>query len=253
VQQFDLKINTYEPVTEISRGGDGFAIQTRKGKYRARRIVLATGGTERPRRLNIPGEDLPHVSHYFQDPHPYFRQKLLIVGGKNSAVEAALRCHAVGASVSLCHRRAKIDSDRIKYWLWPEINGLMQSGKIPTYFNSQLVEIREGCVILRNSDGKTTEVVADFVLLLVGYESDMSLFRQAGVELTGDDHAPRFNPATMETNVPGIFVAGTASAGTQQRFAVFIENCHVHVERIMAAITGHSPPPSPRPLERPES
>jgi thioredoxin reductase (NADPH) len=253
VSEFDLKINTYEPVTEIARGGNGFAIQTGKGNYFAKRIVLATGGTERPRKLNIPGEDLPHVSHYFRDPHPYFRQKLLIVGGKNSAVEAALRSHAVGASVSICHRRGQIDSDRIKYWLWPEINGLMQSGRIATYFNSQPVEIREGFVILQSGNEKTMEVAADFVLLLVGYESDMSLFRQCGVDLIAPDQAPRFNPVTMETNVPGIFVAGTAAGGTQERFTIFIENCHVHVERIMAAITGHAPPEAPKPLERPES
>jgi thioredoxin reductase (NADPH) len=263
VQQFDLKIHVYESVTGISRerdqqGGDaGFVLTThrhgREFRYRTRKIILATGGTARPRKLNIPGEDLPHVSHYFQDPHTYFDQKLLIIGGKNSAVEAALRAQQAGAKVTIVHRRGNFDSARIKYWLWPEIDGLIKSGTIAAHFNSSAIEILQDKVILQNESGKKFEVPADFVLALIGYEADMALCKMAGVELLSPGDVPRFDPATMETNIPGLYVAGTAVAGTQASYKVFIENCHVHTERILASLTGHRPPPAPKPLDQPES
>ena len=242
VEQFDLEVRTYEPVAKIERRENGFLLTTDRGNYAVQKIVLATGGTERSRRLNIPGEDLPHVSHYFSDPHLYFRKRLLIVGGRNSAVEAAIRCHRAGANVSLCYRRERLDSTSIKYWLMPEIAGLMEGYKIEGHFNTQPVEIKPGEVILRRRDGENFSVAADFVLLLIGYEADMSLCRMAGVEMLAPGEVPLFNPATMETNVPGLYVAGTATAGTQQRYKVFIENCHSHVQRIAAALTHHAPP-----------
>ncbi|MGA3068456.1 MAG: NAD(P)-binding domain-containing protein [Tepidisphaeraceae bacterium] len=257
VTQFDLKIHAYEPVTQIAREGGGFVLTTRhrdgEKRYRVEKVVLATGGTARPRRLNVPGEDLPHVSHYFADPHEYFGQRLHIIGGKNSAVEAALRAQQAGAIVSMSHRRAEFDSARIKYWLWPEISGLIKAGRIAVYFNSHPEEIRADRVILRQAGNARIEVPADFVLALIGYEADMTLCRQAGVELDGPGSAPRFDPGTMLTSVPGLYVAGTAIAGTQERFSVFIENCHVHVDRILASLTGQSPPHAPIPLDRPES
>jgi thioredoxin reductase (NADPH) len=132
VQMFDLNVNTYEPVVEIERQPDEtFVIKTKPADqpraFRARRLILATGGTDHPRRLGIPGENLPHVSNYFQDPHTYFQRRLLIVGGKNSAVEAALRCHHAGAYVSLSYRRNQLPEKSIKYWLLPEMNGLISS------------------------------------------------------------------------------------------------------------------------------
>jgi thioredoxin reductase (NADPH) len=256
VEQFALEIRTYEPVFNIQRDGDKFILTTRQGAdertYRVQKLVLATGGTALPRRLGIPGEDLPHVSHYFQDPHTYFQKRLLIVGGKNSAVEAALRSHYAGARVAISYRKEQIDSARIKYWLWPEINGLIKSGRIEGHFNTRPVEIRPGGVVLA-AEGRTFEVPADFVLLLIGYHADMKLHRLAGIELTGDGEVPVFDPATMQTNVPGVYIAGTAVAGTQNRYSVFIENCHIHTDRIIASLTGAAPPEAPKPLERPES
>jgi thioredoxin reductase (NADPH) len=259
VEQFDLKINTYEPVIGIDRNGAGesFLLRTQpRGSaprvYRARRIVLVTGGTDHPRRLNIPGEDAPHVSHYFRDPHPYFRKRLLIVGGKNSAVEAALRCHHAGAHVSISYRREKLPEKSIKYWLLPEINHLIKLGRIQAYFQSTPVEITPTHVKLSRG-GETFDVPADFVLLLVGYAQDTTLFKLAGIELTGPCDAPLFDERTMETNVPGIYVAGTAVGGTQEKYTVFIENCHVHVDRIVSALTGAAPPAAPAPIAEPES
>ncbi|HEX8520650.1 MAG TPA: NAD(P)-binding domain-containing protein [Tepidisphaeraceae bacterium] len=257
VQFFDLKINTYEPIVGIDKLAGEFVLTTqhRQGKrtYRARRVVLCTGGTDRPRRLNIPGEDLPHVHYYFQDPHTYFGQKILIIGGKNSAVEAALRSHHAGARVSISYRRNELPASSIKYWLMPEITGLFKNGCIATYFNSVAAEITSSHVKLRHDDGRLSEVAADFVLPLIGYEQDNRLLAMAGVELTEENFAPAFDDRTMETNVPGIYVAGTAVGGTQNRYTVFIENCHVHVERIMADLLHQAPPPTPAPLAQPES
>ena len=257
VEQFDLDVRTYEPVVGVQRQGDAFQLTTQpttgRQTYRVNKLILATGGTERARRLNVPGEDLAHVSHYLQDPHTYFRRRLLIVGGKNSAVEAAIRCHRAGAFVSFCHRREKIDAERIKYWLMPEMALLLESGKIAGYFNTEVAEIRPGQVTLRRAGGAMETIPADFVLLLIGYEADMGLFKLAGVELSGDCQIPTFDPNTMETNIPGVFVAGTATGGTQQRFTVFIENCHIHAQRIVAALTGKAAPKTPAPMQKPET
>lgn len=249
VLQFNLKVNAYEPVTAIVRGNDGTFIVASQPRGRdkllthCRAVVLSTGGTDRPRKLNIPGEDLPHVSNYFQDPHTYFGQNLLIVGGKNSAVEAALRCHHAGAKVSISYRRDRLPEKSIKYWLMPEISGLTDAGRITAHYGTQPVAITPTHVALSRG-GDHINVPADFVLLMVGYEQDNTLLISAGVTLTESCRAPVFDPQTMETNVPGIYVAGTAVGGTQDKYTVFIENCHVHVERIVAALTGASAPKS---------
>lgn len=263
VQQFDLRVKTYEPIIDITRNDDdgSFTLTSQpagnaRAVYRVNKLILATGGTDRPRRLNIPGEDLPHVSHYFRDPHAYFGKRLLIVGGKNSAVEAALRCHQAGAQVAISYRRERLPERSIKYWLLPEINGLISSGRIEAYFQSQPVAITGTHVTLARggaTGGERFDVPAGFVLLLIGYEQDNTLFKLAGLELRGDCGAPVYDEQTMETSVPGIYVAGTAVGGTQDKYTVFIENCHVHVERIVSALTGAAPPAAPAPLAQPES
>ncbi len=257
---FDLKVNTYEPVIGIEPHDGGFRLTTRPAggerRYQARRLILATGGTDRPRRLNVPGEDLPHVSHYFRDPHIYFGRELLIVGGRNSAVEAALRCHHAGARVSLSYRRDALDATSIKYWLMPEIRGLIETGRMKAWFNTMPEQITASQVILRSTSDAAApriEAPADFVLAMIGYEADLSLLRIAGVELRGDCQFPIYDERTMQTSTPGVYVAGTAIGGTQDKYTVFIENCHVHVDRILAALTGAAPPPPPEPLARPES
>ncbi|MDP9173277.1 MAG: NAD(P)-binding domain-containing protein [Planctomycetota bacterium] len=257
VEQFDLRINTHEPVTEIRRDSEGFFLTTEKAggasRYKVRQLILATGGTERPRRLGIPGEDLPQVSHYFRDPHEYFRKNLLIIGGRNSAVEAALRSHHCGANVSISYRRPQLDAASIKYWLWPELTGLITSGRIQTHFQTKPTEIFSDQVRLEDETGKQRDISVDFVLLLVGYEADMKLCRMAGVQLQGIGQAPTFDPKTMQTNVPGLYIAGTAVAGTQEKYALFLENCHVHVDRIVASLTGTAAPVAAPEFDRPES
>jgi thioredoxin reductase (NADPH) len=270
VEMFDLNVNTYEPVVGIRKQQGGFEITTRPAAgervYRCNKLILATGGTDHPRKLNVRGEDLPHVSHYFNDPHTYFRKRLLIVGGKNSAVEAALRCYNAGADVAISYRREKLPSKSIKYWLLPEINGLMQDGKIKAYFNTVPTAITPSTVTLRSNrerdalftspNGETREIPADFVLALIGYEQDDTLFKLAGVAEVGDCNAPAFDDRTMQSNVPGLYVIGTAVAGTQDKYKLFIENCHVHVAKVIAAVTGRetqAPQVSAAVLAEPES
>jgi thioredoxin reductase (NADPH) len=251
IQQFGLQIHMFERVTGIARGDDGtFSVTTRRlsGErvWKADKVVLAIGDMHRPRKIGVPGEDLPHVSHYFRDPHTYFNRKVLIVGGRNSAVEAAIRCVRVGADVVLCYRGEELDDTHVKFWLLPEIWSMIRDGRI-RYFPKTIVrEIRGDSVVLEPSEGEASEpreVPADCVLLMTGYEQDSSLFEELGVSLEGEGSQPRFDPETMETNVPGLFVAGTASAGTQLgRVREFIETSHVHVERIVAALKGEPPP-----------
>ncbi len=252
VEQFDLQVNTYEPVTGIERTEDGFLLQTQPQTgpraYVARNVVLASGDMHRPHRLQIPGEDLPHVSHYFRDVHPYFRRRLLIVGGRNSAAEAALRCWRAGAQVALSYRRATFDQRLVKHWILPDLQAQIDNGMIGFHPLTAPLEITPGHVVLARLDmdgcptGETIRQPADFVLLLTGFEADMTLFQQAGVTLDGPSQTPRLDPATMETVVPGLYVAGTAAAGQrQEKYTVFIENSHVHVGRIVQALTGRWP------------
>ena len=247
VAQFALPIRSYEKITAVEPRGDGkgFLIHSRVGRgaperlYGAERVVIAIGDMHRPRTLGVPGEDLPHVSHYFRDPHEYFGRRVLIVGGKNSAVEAAIRLWRVGAKVTMSYRRAELDSERVKYWLLPEIKGLIKAGHIgwraPTVAKSiTMTSVR----LAPAGGGDAFEEPAECVLLLTGYEMDGSLLESAGVELEGEQRSPRHDRGTMETNVPGLYVAGTATAGTQMRFRTFIENCHSHAAKIAGHITG---------------
>ena len=246
VEQFDLMINTYEPVTTLTRTADGFELETAPlagpRHYRAARVVLAIGDMEWPNRLDIPGEDLPHVSHYFRDPHEYFRRRLLIVGGKNSAAESALRCWRAGAEVTISYRRPQLDSERIKHWLLPDLQAQIEAGVIGFLPATTLLEITPTHALLAPVGGGAPFAhPTDFVLLNTGFHGDQSLLRMAGVELRGENRVPVFDPATMETNVPGLYLAGTVAAGVQQRYTLFIENCHEHAGKITQAITGRWP------------
>jgi bacillithiol disulfide reductase len=251
VEQFDLQINSFEPVSSLAPTPDGFAITTQplrgERRYLCRRVVLAIGDMHGPNRLDIPGEDLPHVAHYFRDPHDYFRRRLLIVGGKNSAAEAALRCWRAGAQVTVSYRRPRFDQQRVKHWLLPDIEAQIEAGTIGFLPETLPVEITPSHVVLmpttdgRLNGGAPIVHETDFVLLNTGFRGDQRLLEMAGVELRGENRVPVFDPETMETNVPGIYLAGTVAAGVQQRYTLFIENTHEHVGRITKTITGRWP------------
>lgn len=264
VKQFELAIQTYERVERIEAqttpsGEREFMLETTRAagpaRYRARRVVLAMGDMhfarplQHPGMIEVPGVDLPHVSHYFDEPHPYAGRELLIVGGKNSAIEAAIRCHRAGARVTLCQRSPELSAS-IKYWLKPEMEWLISNGDIRFFPAHVPVRIHPTSVQLAPVKRDLTpsfevdswrSIPADFVLLLIGYMMDSRLLEQAGVELWGPGKTPRLSPETMESNVPGLYVAGTAAAGTQLSFKLFIENCHAHVVRILRHLAGQDP------------
>jgi len=233
VLQFDLQVRTYEPVVAARRLDDGtFELQTTRGLYVVDNVVVAIGAMHAPKLLGVPGEELPHVTHYFRDPHTYFRKELLIVGGRNSAIEAAVRCQRAGANVTLSYRRDDFDATSVKFWLLPEIRSMIRDQRVRFLPRTTVLEIRERSVLL-----DTGEIAADFVLALTGYRQDTTLFEMLGIDLRGADCRPRFDESTMETNVPGVFVAGTAIAGSPvERVRIIVEDCHVHVPRIVGAL-----------------
>ncbi len=252
VQQFGLQVRTFERVERAQRLPEGgFLLQTRtvdgEHAYRAEIVVLAIGAMHAPRLCGVPGEELPHVSHYFRDPHTYFGKRVLVVGGRNSAVETAVRCQRVGAEVTVSYRGSDFDPKVVKFWLLPEIRSMIRDGRVRFLPRTLPIEIRGGSVLLAptGDDGRPimaelpAEIGADFVLMMTGYQQDTSLFQMLGVKLEGPAREPVHDADTMETNVPGVFVAGTAIAGTPPRkVSVIVETCHVHVPRIVAAIKG---------------
>lgn len=242
VELYNLDVQFYERVTSLSRADEGFTVttatRTETRRYQVKSVVLATGDMNRPNKLGIPGEELPHVSHRFGEPHAYFRQRVLVVGGRNSALEAALRCFRAGANVSLSYRRPALDRDRTNSRLHLELSILTGKGYVPFYPSTVPVEIRPNSVVLAdtNSADRTTEVPADFVLMLTGFRGDISLLEQAGVEFDG--RVPVIHEETMQTSVPGLYVAGTAVSGDQDSYHVFVATAHEHTPRIVASITG---------------
>jgi thioredoxin reductase (NADPH) len=207
-------------------------------------VVLAIGGTDFPNRLNVPGDDLPHVDGYLREVHRYFGRRVLIVGGRNSAVEAAIRLHRGGARVSLCYHGEQLPVDGIKYWLRPEIEGLIRSGSISAYFGARVAEITRDHVRLHSSDqadSSSTFVEVDDVLALIGYRQDTTMWQQLGIVSNAESAAPVYDPDTMQTPREGVYVAGTAIGGTQSsRYQIFLENCHDHARKIADHLCGES-------------
>ena len=235
---FQLQVALFEQVTGVERDDSGetpvFAVSTRNrlGAERvreARAVVLAMGYYGLPNLLGVPGEDLPHVTHFYREPHPYYRQRVVVVGGKNSACEAALELHRSGAHVTLVHRGATL-GDSVKYWVRPDVENRIKEGSIAAQFNTRVVEIRPTAVVVE-TEGVRHEIAADGVLLLTGYHADPAFLRHAGVELNPETLAPRHDPLTYETNVPNLFVAGGQVAGTRTG-SVFIENGRLHGEQV---------------------
>ena len=222
----------------------------RKETVVARAVVATTGDMATPNLLGVPGEELPHVTHYGGDIHRFFGQRLLVIGGRNSAVETAIRAWRLGAQVAISYRRPAFDNRYVYSRLHLEINLLTSKGAIDFYPLTVPVRISPEAVTLaaigdgiecHSGAGKTTDVPADFVFLATGYNADASLLRSAGVRLEGDDEVPSYDPETMETNVPGLYVAGTAAAGNQREYQAFVGTSHDHAGKILAHAFGVDP------------
>jgi bacillithiol disulfide reductase len=227
---YKLDIVFDEKVAGLTRDADGLVIDAEHARggrrtIRGRTAVLATGAYDFPNLLNVPGEGLPHVSHYYTAPHPFYRKRVVIVGGKNSAAEAALDLFRAGARVTIVHRREAL-GESIKYWVKPDIENRIREGSIEARFNTQVVEITPEAVIV-DKDGVRDEIPADGVFLLTGYISDNRLLRAAGVEIDPETCGPRHNPDTYETNVAGLYVIGAMVAGKASG-RIFIENGRFH-------------------------
>jgi thioredoxin reductase (NADPH) len=201
-------------------------------------VVLAIGYYDLPNYLGIPGEDLPHVAHYYTEAHPYYRKRVVIVGGKNSAVETALELYRAGAQVTLIHRRSTL-GDTIKYWVRPDIENRIKEGSIPARFDTRVVEITPTAVVVEKTAGDNAgareELPADAVLLLTGYHPDAELMAKAGVICDPETLKPEMDADTFETNVPNLFLAGGAVAG-RATGNIFIENGRFHGEKIIALL-----------------
>jgi thioredoxin reductase (NADPH) len=235
---FQLQVALHEQVLAVEAEGEGddrlFAVATRSrlGVDRvrhARAVVLSMGYYDRPNLLGVPGEDLPHVSHFYSESHPYYRQRVVIVGGKNSACEAALELHRNGAQVTLVHRGPTL-GDSVKYWVRPDIDNRIREGSIAARFDTSVVEIRPTEVVVESGGARAT-IPADGVLLLTGYRADPAFLRAIGIEVDPETLVPRHDPETFETNVRDVFIAGGQLAGTRTG-TVFIENGRFHGERI---------------------
>jgi thioredoxin reductase (NADPH) len=246
VGAYGIHVSYHERVVEIeseparpgSDEGPHFVVTTEKPNgtrraHEARAVVLAIGYFDLPNKLGVPGEDLPHVSHYFSDPHPYYQQRVVVVGGKNGAAEAALELFRAGAQVTLVHRRPTL-GDSIKYWVRPDIENRIKEGSIAARFDTRVVEITPTVVVVER-DGQRDEIPAEGVLLLTGYHPDAELMRRAGIRCDDVSLAPDMSPDTFETNVPNLFLAGGAIAG-RNTGSIFIENGRFHGEKIISVL-----------------
>ncbi|WP_422361327.1 YpdA family putative bacillithiol disulfide reductase [Reichenbachiella sp.] len=231
---WDLNVNLYEGVKEVKRN-EFFEVITEKASYKAKHLVIATGFYDLPFLLNVPGESLPKVKHYYDEPHPYFGQKVIVVGAANSAVDVALETYRKGAEVTMVVREPEINP-RVKYWVRPDIENRIKESSIKAYFDSSITEIRETEVDIKTPRGPLT-LANDFVLAMTGYQPNFSFLQSLGITIGKDEmQTPIHNPETMETNIEGIYLAGVICGGLQTN-KWFIENSRVHAEVIIKKIS----------------
>ncbi|UJH92849.1 YpdA family putative bacillithiol disulfide reductase [Antarcticibacterium sp. 1MA-6-2] len=233
----NVKINLFEKVLSVETSKENqHTVITTKERYSTLKIIVATGFYDIPNYLNIPGEELPKVAHYYNDPHYYATQKTVVVGASNSAVDAALEIYRKGGEVTMIVRKPEI-GERVKYWVRPDIINRIEEGSIKAYFGARLAEIKEEEVIIETENG-TDILPNDFVLLLTGYRPNFQFLKDIGIHLSNDARKiPQYNENTMETNVPGIYLAGVICGGMETH-KWFIENSRVHAKMILDDIAG---------------
>jgi thioredoxin reductase (NADPH) len=240
-QREQLALRLYEQVIEVRGTRGDFTMATSKAEHRARNIVVATGFFDRPNRMNVPGEDLPKVTHYFNEPFGYIGQKVAVIGARNSAAKAALDCYRHGAAVTLVVRSATL-SEKVKYWIRPDIENRIKDGSIRAYFNTSVEEIRATSIVLRTPKGRA-EIDNDWVLAMTGYHPDFAFLERLGIRFAQDPfRTPVYDEATFETSRPGVHIAGTVCGGYQTN-RWFIENGRFHARLIAAHIAGRRSEP----------
>lgn len=235
--QHELDVRLYERVEAVSGYAGEFTVRSSRAVYRAANVVIATGFFDIPRMMGVPGEDLDKVLHYYHEPHPFARQDVLVIGGANSAAIAALECYRHGARVT-CAVRGPSIGDEVKYWIKPDIENRIAAGEVTGYFNTEVAEIRPRSVVLSMNGGEPFEIANDWVLALTGYMPDFAFLERLGLSFDDTpDRTPRYDEATCETNVPGVYLAGVVVGGMRTGIW-FIENSRVHAERIMEHVRG---------------
>ena len=238
---FDLKIHLYERVDNIKKQAEGqpdrglFIVNTTKGSYTARKVIIATGFYDVPIYMDIPGEDLPKVHHYYKEAHPYVMEKTLVVGANNSAVDAALEIWRKGGDVTMLIRGNEIGK-RVKYWVKPDIENRIAEGSIKAYFESTLLEIKEKEVLIKDKAGNLITLPNDYVLAMTGFRPDFDMLQRFGIQIDRQNAClPDHDPDSMETNVPGLYLAGVVCGGLNTH-KWFIENSRVHAEKIVRKV-----------------
>ncbi len=233
-EHYKLDIHFDEKVEQVSLRGKIFQIISTRGEYQARHVVIATGFYDNPNFLNIDGENLPKVSHYYTEPFSFYRRKVAVIGGKSSAVEAALDLYRHGAEVTLIHRGAEIHPN-VKYWLRPDILNRIKEGSIKALFNTRVTRITEDAILVKSGEGDEQRLENDYVFAMTGYHPDFEFVQRAGVRIDEANGKICFNPETFETNVPNLYIAGVvaASKGGEN---IFIENGREHVKKIVRDI-----------------
>ena len=233
-RQKDLSINLYEKVLHVRKNEEIFEVETSKSRYCAKNVIISTGFYDHPNTMNIPGENLEKVKHYYTEPYPFAQQKIVVVGSSNSAVDAALETYRKGAEVTMIIRHSEI-SKSVKYWVKPDIENRILEGSIKAHFNAELTEIKENTVIFKDEKGELHEIENDFVLAMTGYLPDFDFLRNTGIRLEGDCLNPYYNPETMETNIPNLYLAGVVCGGKDTHLW-FIENSRIHANIIIKNI-----------------
>lgn len=233
-RQKDLSINLYEKVLHVRKNEEIFEVETSKSRYSAKNVIISTGFYDLPNTMNIHGENLEKVKHYYTEPYPFAQQKIVVVGSSNSAVDAALETYRKGAEVTMIIRHSEI-SKSVKYWVKPDIENRILEGSIKAHFNAELTEIKENTVIFKDEKGELHEIENDFVLAMTGYLPDFDFLRNTGIRLEGDFLNPYYNPETMETNIPNLYLAGVVCGGKDTHFW-FIENSRIHANIIIKNI-----------------
>lgn len=253
VEHFEIETGLYEKVVEIAGRDEDFTVRTSTDRgepreHRGKKIVIATGYYDRPNLLDIPGEELSHVSHYFTEAHPYWNQDVLVIGAKNSAAEAALDLFRAGARVTLVHRGEGFGKS-LKFWVKPDIENRVRAGEIRAVFETTVLRIDSDGVWVRNSTGESVFPAAR-VFVMTGYHPDFGFLERQGIHLDRKTLRPECNPATLESNVPGMYVAGVVVGGMNTS-DIFIENGRFHGRQIVAALTGKGAVPEPAPVAPP--